>query len=302
MPNWVYSNLQASGSIADIQAFIEKAGKPHITEFKGKRYQDENGVWQYDSDAIVVQEDTDPFSFWNFIRPEEEILPVYFGHETVAKPDGYEEWDLAKRMEHDLKFTGNNSYDWNVRNWGTKWDACDQSVDEPFIDEKSKTASVSISFSTAWSIPEPVFTAIVQQHPELSFDFESEEEQGWGAAFTSSDGDDVDENGVPTKSLIMTREWDIPDCHQDYVDRDRDCWACESGDEDDLYEDCPREETDFVVVVERRYIVKAQTAEKAWEIAQDKLDTLTAEDSDSFWVVDENTGHKLFPTLEESEA
>lgn len=296
MPNWVYSNLQASGTIADIQAFLEKAGKPHTTEFTGKRYQDENGEWKYDADAIVVQEDTDPFSFWNFVRPEEEILPVYFGHEKSAKPEGYEAWSMEEKFAHDLKFTGNNSYDWNIRNWGTKWDACDQSVDEPFIDEKAGTASVSVSFSTAWSIPEPVLIAIVAQHPELEFSIESEEEQGWGAEYKAS----TDDSGE--RSLELVREWDIPDCHQDYVDRDRDCWACESGDEDDLYEDCPREETDFVVVVERRYIVKAQTAEKAWELAQDQLETLTPEDLDVSWVIDENSGQRLFPVLEGSEA
>jgi hypothetical protein len=144
---------------------------------------------------------------------------------------------------------------------------------------------------------------MVAQHPELDFDFSSEEEQGWGAEYTSSDGDDVDENGVLTKSLIMTREWDIPQSHQDYVDLDREC-NCESEPDDEEYwfDDCPRPETDFVVVVERRYIVKAQTAEKAWEITQDKLDELTPEDADTIWVVDEGTGERLFPTLVENEA
>lgn len=296
MPNWVYSNVQASGSIADIQAFIDKAGKPHTTEFTGKRYQDENGEWKYDADAIVVEENTDPFSFWNFLAPPEEILPVYFGHEKAEKPEGYEAWSMEDKFAHDLKFTGNNSYDWNIRNWGTKWDACDQSVDDPTIDEKAGKASVSIYFSTAWSIPEPIFQAMCSQHPELEFDFSAEEEQGWGAEYKASTDDDGE------RSLELVKEWDIPDCHQDYVDRDRDCWACESGDEDDLYEDCPREETDFIVVVERRYIVKAQNAEKAWELAQDQLETLTPEDLDVSWVIDENSGQRLFPVLEGSEA
>lgn len=307
MPNWVFNNLQASGSIADIQAFIEKAGKPHTTEFTGKRYQDKNGVWQYDADAIVVEENTDPFSFWNFVRPEESILPVYFGHEKVAKPEGYEDWTMDEKLTHDLKFTGNNSYDWNVRNWGTKWDACDVSADEPTIDEKAGLASVSFSFNTAWGIPEPVFQAIVQQHPELDFNFESEEEQGWGAEYTSSDGDDLDEDGKPMKSLIMTREWDIPDSHADYVERGNEdgCSCSYSDDEDDWYDDCPRVEKEFTVVVQQTYTVKATNAEAAWELADEKLggvvldlgENIEATDDGFMFVRDTNSGERLYPTL-----
>jgi len=290
MPNWVYNSMSVSGSKEDLIAFRDKASKSYITKHKGKRYQDAEGNWKYDADVEYEQENTAPLSFWNFIEPENK--DAYFADAHGTKPEGYEAWSMEDKMAYDLKFTGDGWYDWNVRNWGTKWDASDAEITDSTED---KAACLSYTFQTAWSIPEPVFTAMVRQHPELSFDFECEEEQGWGAEFTSSDGDDVDENGVLTKSLIMTREWDIPDSHADYVDRGRECWACDNGDEDDFYEDCPRPETDFVVVVERRYIVKAQNAEKAWEITQDTLDELTPEDLDTIRVVDENTGELLFP-------
>lgn len=305
MPNWVYNNIQASGTIADIQAFLDKAGKPHTTEFTGKRFQDESGAWQYDADAIVVEEDTDPFSFWNFIRPDEEILPVYFGHIKADKPEGYEDWSMEDKFAHDLKFTGNNSYDWNVRNWGTKWDASDQSVDEPYIDEKSGKASVGISFSTAWGIPEPIFVAICEQHPELDFTFDCEEEQGWGATFESTKVEDAEE-GEATSTLLMTDEWDIPSSHEDYAKRGRDCWACDSGDEEDLYDDCPREAKEFAVVVSRTYFVSATNAEAAWEVVQEKLldgepelpEGFTIADEDNAFVKDAGTDERLFPIFE----
>jgi hypothetical protein len=73
---------------------------------------------------------------------------------------------------------------------------------------------------------------MVEQHPELGFEFYNEEEQGWGVEF-------VGENG----ELSMTKEWDIPDSHKDYEDLGQDCRGCEnysdSGDQDDLYGDCP---------------------------------------------------------------
>lgn len=290
MPNWVYNSMSVSGSQKDLIAFRDKAGKSYKTYHRGVRSQNENGDWTYDDTAINEQENTSPLSFWNFIEPENKEL--YFGASDY-KPEGYDQLSTEEKMSISMEFKSDGWYDWNIRNWGTKWDASDAEIIDSTDD--AKTACLSYTFQTAWSIPEPVFAAMVRQHPELTFDFECEEEQGWGAEFTSSDGDDVDENGVPTKSLIMTREWDIPDSHADYVDRGRECWACDSGDEDDLYEDCPRPETDFVVVVERRYIVKAQNAEKAWEITQDTLDELTPEDLDTIRVLDDNTGKLLFP-------
>jgi hypothetical protein len=235
---------------------------------------------------------TEPFSFWNFIEPEDK--EAYWGSEHGKKPEGYEDWSMEQKLAHDLKFSGNGWYDWNCREWGTKWDACEVNVDEPFLDG-SGNASVSISFDTAWGIPEPVFKAMVQQHPELSFDFDSEEEQGWGAKYTSSDGDAEGEE----RSLILTEEWDIPDCHEDFVSRGKDCWRCDSGDPDDLYDDCPRDDQDFYVVVTKTYRVRTDTAENAWELAQDNdPDELMEliEDETNIQVRGEN-GERLFPTL-----
>lgn len=283
MPNWVYNSMNVSGSKEDLIAFRDKAKKPRP-----------DGMNSEDGTLTYTDGDQSPLSFWNFKEPEDKAL--YFGASDY-KPEGYEAWTLEERMAHSMKFTSNGWYDWNVREWGTKWDA--GSVD--LVDgTDDKGAHLHYSFETAWSIPEPVFTAIVEQHPTLTFDFSSEEEQGWGAEFTSSDGDEVGEDGKVVRSLVMTREWDIPNSHEDYVNLGRDCWACESGDEDDLYEDCPREERDFVVIVERRFVVKATDAEKAWELAQDGMDTLEPEDADSIRVVDENTGEHLFPKYEDS--
>jgi hypothetical protein len=147
---------------------------------------------------------------------------------------------------------------------------------------------------------------VCEQHPELTFAFESEEEQGWGASFVSSVVDDPEE-GEPESTLLMTDEWDIPDCHADYVSRGRDCWACEEGDEENLYSDCPREAKEFAVVVTRTYVVTASNAESAWEVVQEKLldgepelpEGFTIADEDNAFVKDAGTDERLFPILEE---
>jgi Ferredoxin-like domain in Api92-like protein len=286
MPNWVSNWVGVSGTEADIDAFIEKAGKSYPTK---------TSVWNADTKSWDKQDTTnsEPFSFWNFIKPEDEV--AYHGESE--KPEGYADWSANEKMAHDLKFSGNGWYDWNVREWGTKWDACDVSVDDPHKDGKGN-ASVSISFNTAWSIPEPVFQAMVAQHPTLSFDFECEEEQGWGAKFTSSDGDEEGEE----RSLIMTEEWDIPDSHEDYVSRGREdsCSCAWNEDTDDWYADCPRPEQDFYVVITKTYKVRTNTAQNAWELAQDndpdeQMELL--EDETYLFVKDEN-GERLYPTLD----
>jgi hypothetical protein len=287
MPNWVSNWVGVSGTEADITAFVEKAGK---------HYPSKNSKWNAEtkeSEQFDVTNDS-PFSFWNFIEPEDK--EAYFG--DSKKPEGYETWDSAERLAHDLKFTGNGWYDWNNREWGTKWDASDVSVDDTFKDGKGN-ASVSITFETAWGIPEPVFHAMVKQHPTLDFNFECEEEQGWGAKYTSSDGDEDGE-----RSLILTEEWDIPDSHSDYVDRGREdsCSCAWQDDQEDWYDDCPRPEQDFYVVVTKTYKVRTNTAENAWELGEQNLDNLDdlmelQEDETNIQVRSEN-GERLYPTLD----
>jgi hypothetical protein len=283
MPNWVYNSMSVSGSKETIAEFKELAGRKAPTGFNS-----ETGELTYDDKEEVL-------SFWNFKEPEDKAL--YFGASDY-KPEGYDTWTDSERMAHSMKFSSNGWYDWNIREWGTKWDACD--VD---LNDDSET-SLGYSFNTAWSIPEPVFQAIVQKFPTLDFEFWSEEEQGWGAEFTSSDGDEDGE-----RSLIMTKEWDIPDSHQDYVDRDReDSCNCQSDPDDQeyWYDDCPRPEKEFEVMVKQVIKITAKDAESAWEIANGVLETFTKSEQpngveiseDSVAWVEEN-GVRIYPTLTE---
>jgi hypothetical protein len=280
MPNWVYNSMSVSGSKETIAEFKELASRKAPTGMES------DGTLTYDEKPEVL-------SFWNFIEPEDKA--VYFGASDY-KPAEYEGWSMEERLAYSMKFSSDGWYDWNVRNWGTKWDA--GSVD---LGSETET-TLNYTFDTAWSIPEPVFEAMVKKFPTLDFDFSSEEEQGWGAEYTSSDGEEDGEE----RSLIMTSEWDIPDCHEDYASRGRDCWACDSGDEEELYEDCPRKETAFQIIVNQVMTITATSAESAWEIANGVLedfanselpDKVELSDKTSAWV--EENGVRVYPTLTE---
>lgn len=215
MPNWVDNSVTVSGTVETIKAFEEKATAVHpcVREDGGE-----------------VTMTTEPeFSFWNFIRPPQEAIDSgeYFGTHG---------WEGGKSVGH----TPNNWYEFNNREWGTKWDACDV-----YTDNQGDT--LYITFNTAWGIPEPVFEAMVSQHPELDFDIRSQEEQGWGATYTSME--DTDENGEPISVLSETNSWDIPECHRDWVDLgDPDGCVCQYSDLEDWYDDCPRDEDDQQIV------------------------------------------------------
>lgn len=260
MPNWVYSYVSVNGKREALLAFAEKARQEYETLWI-------TSEWKFDAELgknVKVPESErkieremsgeSPLSFWNFVRPTDEELPYYFGHKT--KPEDEEDANATteERLAKRLTFSGSGWYDWNVRNWGTKWDANEVELDEK-LDELKEGDSLTYRYSTAWGIPEPVMRAMVEQHPELSFSFECEEEQGWGANYEGDEG-----------ILSMVKEWDIPSCHADFVELGRECWGCESGDQEEMYEDCPDKNKEFRVVVQQVYVVKATNEEDAKQL------------------------------------
>jgi hypothetical protein len=71
---------------------------------------------------------------------------------------------------------------------------------------------------------------MVEKFPTLMFTFECEEEQGWGVEYAGEDGE-----------LSVVREWDVPNSHADYVERDNEdgCACAQDWDAEDWYDDCP---------------------------------------------------------------
>lgn len=69
----------------------------------------------------------------------------------------------------DVKMTGeemarnpNNWYDWSIANWGTKWNAYGQSIEQGFDGE------AILTFDTAWSPPIPVIEALRKKYPKAA--------------------------------------------------------------------------------------------------------------------------------------
>lgn len=215
MPNWVANRVSVSGTEADLKRFIDQANAVPITLREGQ------GLKEDGTKKEVV------LSFANFIAPPQEAIDSGEYHET----HGFSKEGATGQTE-------NNWYNFNNSKWGTKWDVCFDSYVETNADGGSSTAEYA--FDTAWSPPEPIFQAMVEQFPELKFDIWWEEEQGFGAELTGEDGE-----------LTLVREWDIPSSHADYVARDGDADNCPCSHDDDKeywYDDCPGKRDIFVRV------------------------------------------------------
>lgn len=224
MPNWVNNTMTVSGKEADLKTFMEKAGKSYTTYHKGVRTKNEDGTWSYDSEAINESLHEAPISFMNFTTPED--LDAYYGASDY-KPEGYDSMSMEERMACAMKFSSDGWYDWNVRNWGTKWDACNPGMNG----ENPADGELLYYFDTAWSPAEGAYRQMVEQHPELHFHFRCVEEQGWGVEYVGEDG-----------KLSVSNEWDIPESHAEWEAVDEECRACSWFDGenfDDLYDDCP---------------------------------------------------------------
>jgi len=212
MPNWVYNHLTIEGSEEEIAKVKAQLGKPIQ-----KRYAEDKEVTNYSNPII---------SFWNIIAPPDDKLDEYFG------THGYANGEKQGQTEY-------NWYNFNNTKWGTKWDIAVRDSEEysdTSLEEEHATV-LRYRFNTAWSPPLPAIEELSLQYPKLEITLEYEEEQGWGGEILWTE-----------EGSSIIREYDIPNSHKDYADRDEvdNCVCQREEDEDEWYSDCP----DKTVVIE----------------------------------------------------
>ena len=214
MPNWVYQSVTITGSEQDLANLREQVSKPYINKYTDKEYNKETQAW--DIITLKEEEEKSPFSFWNIVKPADEILDVYYG--LVDDKPKIADLTIRDKVLLELE-TSNGWYAWNCRNWGTKWGACDVDFKQP--DE----TTLIYTYNTAWSPSIPALLSLSSQYPAVTIEICYEEEQGWGGEMTIVNGETIGE-----------REYDIPKSHADFVERDQECHFCLL---EDPAEDCP---------------------------------------------------------------
>jgi len=136
MPNHVYINMTIEGTDEEVQNFF----MTHFTE----------------------ESDGNSFFDLNSFKPMPEEL------EGTRAPSNLP--PTASKALID-KYGADNWYDWNIQNWGTKWNTYDNNIND----------DNSVSFQTAWSLPDPIFAKMAEMYPSMTFNIKCVEEGGFFA-------------------------------------------------------------------------------------------------------------------------
>ena len=229
MPNWCFNNLDISGGdVSTLKSQLNAPFEVMHDSWNKETGQMEKKLFKYSNPV---------FAFWNIIKPTN--LEAYNGPQP--------ETDLSKA----IAFDSDHWYDWNVRNWGTKWDVAvhqDEEYPETELTSESET-SLGYRFNTAWSPPTEAIVALSKQYPNLEFTLSFEEETGWGGEVVVVNGEPMETESYDNKC----RDCDSLNTLQ-YCDNDcgEICDSCHYLGEADL--DCVAECDEHKVYLTEEYI------------------------------------------------
>ena len=204
MPNWCYNGLTIEGNPDSVKQLIEQMNKP---------FQMVHDSWNMETQKMEKKLTTYPnpvFAFHNIYNHKQDGVADI---EYWGQPD-------HKKILETLEFSGNNWYDWNVRNWGTKWDVA-VSADEQYPDtyseetENGENYVVFYNFNTAWSPPFPAIEKLSAQYPSLLFTLSYEEETGWGGECEFLRGEQISISDYDNKCRDCDSENTLEYCDND---------------------------------------------------------------------------------------
>ena len=160
MPNWCVNQVDISGDEAEVAKLV-----------------------------AFVKSDDSAFTFENIVPPP--TTPMYSsdcshnkyvcGCVSQSAPDPENEgryiWLIdGKKVDYhapcpthgEPSFSNHpdNWYNWNIRNWGTKWSASEVWHDRT-DDDSTIAGQTNYGFDTAWSPAEPVVAALAEKFPTL---------------------------------------------------------------------------------------------------------------------------------------
>jgi hypothetical protein len=134
------------------QVWVEDETLPEVVSYKdndGKEVMRKQGAWRVDGILIekvatsngTIEEDS------ALMFGGSQICPIHKEKQNSSHPDWW--------------------YNWNVSNWGTKWN-CSEVWHDRTDNSETEAGKTSYNFDTAWSPAEPVVAALAEQFPTLS--------------------------------------------------------------------------------------------------------------------------------------
>lgn len=188
MPNWCDNEITIKGTIKRLKEFDEQFKKEHVVYEGGTVYtKDLEGFLKSHENLIdyKIVENIDYKTvekFANTSNPTDEN-DVFSKIHYITSEDLMKDKYSFSNFIPDSKETFLNGWcDWNIDNWGTKWDI---SVEIPpeeievWAKEKTdedKIDSIFYYFNTAWSPVVPVIEEMAKQYPDLTFVYKYQED------------------------------------------------------------------------------------------------------------------------------
>ena len=149
MPNWCYNSLIVSGNKETLADFVSKTIIPT----------DKNDDWE---------DERGKFTF-NILHPLPK--PLEGGFSPLPRKEGEDDTQYKERIAENIRLYGAEDwYEWNIQNWGTKWNASSTSI------QILEDDLFHVRFNTAWSPPIEWIKKIVPMYPELEFELTFDEE------------------------------------------------------------------------------------------------------------------------------
>ncbi len=223
MPNWCFNGLTVEGNPESVKKMMAQLNKPF------KQLQDS---WNIETQQMQKK---------NVLYPE----PVFAFHNIYNYMDAgisedvyMSQPDYSLPIQEAMKCLTNDWYNFNTREWGTKWDVAVH-ADETYPDTNMEDTVngenhvVHYNFQTAWSPPLPAISKLSAQYPNLLFTLSYEEETGWGGEteFLNGKQISISEYGWMCRECEHTED-ETPYCEDCEFDMCPNCGYGEPTDED----------------------------------------------------------------------
>ena len=175
MPNWCSNNLSIHGKQEDMKKLME---------------------------VITISEGE--YSLLEKLYPTPEALNI---GDVSMNPDEQQKANLEK-------YGYKSWYDWRIDKWGTKWAESDLYVNQDYTEHSDGTASIALSFESAWCPPLEAFDKISMDYPNLLFCIYYEEP---GMAFCGNCIWALGERKEETQSELVTSEFDEDYLFEEFI-------------------------------------------------------------------------------------
>jgi len=197
MPNWASSKVTLIGDYDTVMAIKDRLATPYTTPWAGET--------NWDNTTIPAEQVEGVFLLWNIVKPDnldtylerdkkafEEIVKADPDLVAVDKADRTSTpFDANQALVQILqeRKTSDDWYNWNCRNWGTKWEIGEKAsiiYEMPTIlagemgDTDPDTMPVSLEITyhleSAWSPPVEALDHLASQYPEITINLSSIDE------------------------------------------------------------------------------------------------------------------------------